>query len=139
MEHRGVFREGFLGVNSLPFLGNFFNLLGVFKKKIPNTPTSPSIQKNFKTPPSNNFWIRPCLYSFQKKHPFKKWGGRMGGHSRAYSEVFFWKGFLNHNSQPSENAHVTHLIWKTLIKYIKEGDGGLIILNFKQKKFWICK
>jgi len=31
---RGVFREGFWGSKPLPFLGIFFNLLRVFKKKI---------------------------------------------------------------------------------------------------------
>jgi len=43
---RGVFRIRFLGLS--PLFGNFFNLLGFFKKK------------KLKNPSSKNFWIRHC-------------------------------------------------------------------------------
>jgi len=54
---RGVFR----GPPNPPFFWEkFFNLLGVFKKKMPKPPLNfPVHTKKFKTTPSKNFWIRP--------------------------------------------------------------------------------
>jgi len=57
---QGRIQGGVLGVKTPPFLGKYFQFARVFKEKNPNPPLIfSSIQKNFKTPPSKNFWIRP--------------------------------------------------------------------------------
>jgi len=66
---RGVFREGFCGSKPLPFLRNFFNLLGFFKKKNPKTPPKFSLPyKKFQNPSLKKFLDTPMPPTTPKKY-----------------------------------------------------------------------
>jgi len=57
---RGVFREGFWGLKPLPFLGNFFNFLGVLIKKTQTPPLNfPFYTKIFQNPSLEKFLDTP--------------------------------------------------------------------------------
>jgi len=78
VSNRGVFREGFWGSKSLPFLGNFFNLLGFLRKKSQNPPKFSLLYKNISKPLPRKISgyapvIEPCVYKSSGKDSVAYW------------------------------------------------------------------